>query len=93
MFTKKCIQKTCIPPKCISKMVYNKRKTTKSIQITVSNQKKYLKNYIQQIFIPQKPNLYIIINVYNKNVDNKKVCKVHKLRYIKQSRIHLCSLQ
>ena len=55
--------------------------------------KKYVKNYIQQIFIPQKPNLYIIINVYNKNVYNKKVCKVHKLRYIKQSRIHLFSLQ
>ena len=50
-----------------------------------------LKNYIQQKCIQHKPNLYIIINVCNKNVDNKNVCKVHKRRYIEQKRIHLCS--
>lgn len=65
--------------------------TTKSIQQTVS--KKYvLKNYIQQKCIRHKPNLYIIINVCNKNVDNKNVCKVHKRRYIEQKRIDLCSI-
>lgn len=69
-------------------MVYNKKYTTnciKKIYIYI------LKNYIQQKCIQHKPNLYIIINVCNKNVDNKNVCKVHKRRYIEQKRIHLCS--